>query len=170
VNRRPVNARTGQEGKNYIIEWAVLTFIVTFFLEALGTAAGAIFGEYQYGSTLGLHMLNVPVIIGINWILIILGMISWAERIFRQPVVIIFAAAFGTVLFDFIMEPVAMRLDYWNWTGGFIPLQNYAAWWLISLVFAALYKVLRVSCRNPLPGAIVLMQTVFFLVLRITIV
>ena len=42
-----------QERRRGILIWGALTFLVTFYLEALGVATGAVFGEYQYGSVLG---------------------------------------------------------------------------------------------------------------------
>ncbi|MCF7953542.1 MAG: carotenoid biosynthesis protein [Spirochaetales bacterium] len=153
-----------------MLQWALITFLITFLLEAVGTATGDIFGAYTYGETLGWKLFDVPVIIGINWVLVILGILSWTERYFKMPVAVIFAAAFGTTLFDFIMEPIAMEFDYWMWEGGIIPLQNYAAWWIISLASAALYKVLKLRCRHKLPAMIVLIEAVFFLILRITVI
>jgi hypothetical protein len=48
-------------------------------------------------------------------------------------------AAFG-LLFDIIMEPVAIALDFWRWPMDIVPLQNYIAWFVLgidSLYFAA---------------------------------
>ena len=46
--------------------------------------------------------------------------------------VAIFGASLATI-FDALMEPVAVRLGYWQWSGGVIPWFNYASWWLVSL-------------------------------------
>ncbi len=40
------------------------------------------------------------------------------------------------LLMDLLIEPVAIHLGYWSWTGGDIPIQNYLSWFVISLVMA----------------------------------
>jgi hypothetical protein len=50
-------------------------------------------------------------------------------------------------MFDWIMEPVAIRLDYWTWAGGDIPMQNYFAWFVIATVSAFAYRKLVSTAR-----------------------
>ncbi len=59
--------------------------IASFFVEALGVNTGRIFGAYSYGRTLGPALLNTPLIIGLNWFLLIyctnvIGRLLW-ERL-----------------------------------------------------------------------------------------
>lgn len=153
-----------------LLLWALATFLVTLFLEILGVKTGLVFGSYAYGDTLGLEFMGVPVLIGINWTLVILGTLTIVERLTKSVPVIMIATALITVVFDFIMEPVAIALDYWAWEGGPIPLQNYVAWGIISFVFAGLFKFMGLTNRRPLPLVILATQTVFFLGLRILVV
>ena len=37
------------------------------------------------------------------------------------------------VVYDFALEPAAIDLNMWDW-GGPVPMQNYIAWLVISLV------------------------------------
>ena len=37
------------------------------------------------------------------------------------------------VLLDIMIEPVAIELDFWQWEGGNIPLQNYLMWFIVAL-------------------------------------
>jgi len=45
--------------------------VTSFLIEAAGVNTGKIFGVYAYGNTLGPKLLNTPVIIGLNWFLLI---------------------------------------------------------------------------------------------------
>jgi putative membrane protein len=72
-----------------------------------------------------------------------------------------------TVAFDWIMEPVAIRLDYWTWAGGDIPLQNYLAWFLIAAAAAGGYRLLKLSLRTWTMSFLVGVQLVFFAILSI---
>ena len=49
----------------------VVCFITGIVVEVVGTSTGYLFGEYVYGTTLGLSFKNVPLVIGINWFIII---------------------------------------------------------------------------------------------------
>ena len=153
-----------------LLLWAVITFAATLFLEILGVKTGLVFGSYLYGDTLGFEVLGVPLLIGINWTVIILGSVKLAEQVTERLFSIMTITALIAVLFDYSMEPVAMALDYWNWEGGVIPLQNYAAWGVIAFIFAGVYKLM--DLRNPswIPTAIVIVQGLFFLGLRILVI
>jgi putative membrane protein len=41
-------------------------------------------------------------------------------------------------LFDFFMEKAAVKLNYWTWESGTIPIQNYIAWFVLGFVFSIL--------------------------------
>jgi putative membrane protein len=59
-------------------------------------------------------------------------------RTFIGNLIVSILAGILATVFDWIMEPVAIHLDYWQWTGGDIPFQNYAAWFLIATMAAFL--------------------------------
>ena len=155
------------ERKRDVLIWALLVFVITFTLEALGTATGKIFGPYTYGRTLGPKLFAVPVVIAFNWLLVILGALSLARLIFRRKPLIALLAAMLAVGFDYLLEPAAIRLDYWTWQAAGIPLQNYLAWFLIALAAALFYAYLRLAVKTRLPLVYFLIQLVFFAALRI---
>jgi putative membrane protein len=98
-----------------VLIWGLVVFVITFVLEALGTATGKIFGPYTYGQTLGPKLFSVPVVIAFNWLLVILGALSLAQLLFRKRLPVAFATAVLAVGFDYLLEPTAIRLDYWTW-------------------------------------------------------
>jgi putative membrane protein len=150
-----------------LLVWALGTFLVTLPLEIVGVATSLIFGAYTYGPTLGLSVLGVPLLIGINWTIIILGLVEIVgDHVQSKPLVALVTATL-TVVFDYVMEPVAIAFDYWTWTGGDIPLQNYIAWFCIAFLFAYLYQHYRLKTTNRVPTLIVIVQFVFFLLLRL---
>jgi putative membrane protein len=150
-----------------LLSWALVTFLVTLFLEIVGVATSLVFGAYTYGNTLGLKLLGVPLLIGINWTIIILGIADVVRQKVTNNALAALITASLTVLFDYVMEPVAIAFDYWNWTAGPIPLQNYIAWFVIAFLFSYLYfrNSLHSACK--VPTIIVVIQFIFFLSLRI---
>ena len=145
--------------------WAVLTYVFTFIIEVIGVKTGFIFGKYIYGPTLGIKLSGVPLIIGFNWMLVILGSISVARLITNNIFLSGFISAFIAFVFDFILEPVAIRLDYWNWTEGIIPIQNYVAWFVIGLISAFGFNYLKVNVKSKISLHYLLVQFIFFVTL-----
>ena len=155
------------EARRGVWLWSCAVFAVTFLLEAAGTATGEIFGPYTYGRTLGWKLLEVPLVIAFNWLLVILGFTMLVGRRMRSPVWTSLLAAALTAGFDFLMEPIAIRLDYWTWQAAAIPLQNYLAWFLIALASSLAFMVPGLSAAGNLPARYVLIQAAFFAGLRI---
>lgn len=153
-----------------LLFWAAGTFATTLLLEILGVATGAIFGSYTYGPTLGVSLLGVPLLIGINWTLIIIGTATLIERLTDNPWLVASGAAAITVVFDWIMEPVAIALDYWRWSSTTIPLQNYIAWFVIAFVFAMIFGRMKLKTSSSIPSLIVVVQALFFSLLRLLVI
>lgn len=143
----------------------IITYITTFTLEVIGVKTGLIFGSYNYGNTLGLRIFEVPLIIGFNWTMVILGVILLSEKIFTNKILIAISAALMATIFDYFMEPSAIKLGYWSWSDISVPLQNYFAWFLISFVFTILYLLMKIKIETELPIKFFLTQFIFFVVL-----
>jgi putative membrane protein len=147
--------------------WAAAACAAGFALEAAGVATGRIFGEYAYGTILGPKALGVPLIIGLNWALVILGSVSFVVRFVRPPLAAAVLAGALTAFFDWVLEPVAVSFGYWTWAGGAIPVRNYLAWFLIAGALAFLYTWRRVTVKSWLPAAALTIQASFFTLLRL---
>ena len=159
-----VSGTPGKVARRRFISWVGITYIITFVLEAIGTATGVIFGPYTYGGVLGIMVFSVPVVIGFNWVLVVLGAVRMVQRLpgwIAVPV-----AALITTAFDFLLEPVAIHLGYWTWHWDGIPIRNYIAWFLTSLLAALAFRLLRIRIHSRLPAFYLVIQTLFFLAIR----
>ena len=162
-----------------------ITYIAGFAAELIGVNTSALFGEYQYGNVLGMMYDGVPLLIGVNWFIIIYctGVIStkmydWSNRRLKevnaqvQPVVqfisFVTDGALLATLFDFIIEPVATKLGYWHWLGnGQVPFYNYTCWFFISLGLLTVFRLLPFDKNNRLAVHLFGVQLLFFLLLRV---
>lgn len=146
---------------------ALVVAVATFLIEMAGVNTGVIFGDYSYGRTLGPKLWGTPILIGINWVLLSFGFAHLMTQFFDNRVLKIVLGATLMVAIDFIIEPVAIAFDFWSWDATFVPLQNYLAWWLVSLiVFAGLFRFVEFRA-NPLASWVIGAQVVFFLSLFI---
>lgn len=178
--------------------WCSIVFVATFVAEVVGVHTGLIFGSYSYGRILGIKAAGVPLVIGFNWVLVVLGASLLAERVIgtlgtnsrhrpglaeavgaraesaakmrwrtaARPTGAFLLLALSTGLlsavFDRTMEPAAVALGYWSWKNGVIPLQNYAAWFVLAAAAALLYRVLRLRLSSRLPIVYLVVQWCFF--------
>lgn len=152
-----------------VLYWCAAAYIATFFIEMIGVKTGIIFGSYNYGATLGVKLFDVPLIIGLNWVLVVLGAIGTAYRVTNKAKYIPILTAVFAVLFDLILEPVAVKFDYWQWNEGSIPLQNYIAWFIISYLLAYVFTKLKVELKSEVVRVYLYVQTIFFFAMLIFI-
>ena len=116
-------------------------FFVGMIAEILGVQYGLIFGNYEYGNNLGLKLLGVPILIGFNWVVLTIICGSISSKIFKKSKVL--SIIFGVILMlliDITLEPIAPVLDYWEFSGSKVPLQNYIGWGITSLITQTLYQ------------------------------
>lgn len=118
--------------------------VVSFGIEWLGVRTGQIFGSYLYGETLQPSIDGVPISIGFAWFVTLIASTAVAQTIapkflaegFRFKIA--FLVAVLMVCFDLLMEPAAVKLDYWTWLNDRIPLRNYLMWFGLSFIFAVI--------------------------------
>ncbi len=145
--------------------WMITIFTVTFTAEVVGIHTGLIFGSYNYGEVLGIQLFGVPLIIGVNWVLIILGAILLANKISERLLISALLTGMLAFAFDYILEPSAVNLGYWRWENGIIPVRNYISWFLLSFLSGLLFNMMKIKIGSKLPVYYLLIQTVFFLTL-----
>lgn len=142
-------------------------FSAGFLIEAAGVNTGAVFGTYQYGESLGLKLFNTPLIIGINWLLLVYLTASVMEPFKVHPVAKVVGGSLLMLGSDLILEQVAPALDMWYWLGGNVPLQNYLSWFVLALIFHALARAFKTDMKNRIGPFLFICQTLFFLFLFI---
>jgi bisanhydrobacterioruberin hydratase len=140
--------------------------LLGFIVEIAGVLTGEVFGEYTYGRALGFKIYGTPPMIGINWLMLIYCVFIIMQK-FNIPVWIkLILGSALMVVYDLIMEPVAIQLDMWSWGGGMIPLQNYIAWFVISVVLLSIMYLSKVRFSNKVAPVLFFVQMGFFLLLN----
>ena len=145
--------------------------LLGFGAEFVGVNTGKVFGHYTYGDTLGFKLFNqqpfrgVPPIIGLNWLVItyLCGMLVRYLPLGELARTLLAAALM--VGFDACLEPVAGQFDFWHWTAGVIPFQNFRDWFIFACVLQMLFNRTTFAKRNPLVPLVYLTQLLFFFLL-----
>lgn len=164
-----------QTGKN---RWFFLFLISCFFIglgvEILGVQTGILFGQYSYSMVMGRQVWNTPLILGVNWFIVAYcsGMsicILGNSRVV-PAVRVIAGGAFLATMYDWQMEPVATKLGYWRWGGdGTVPPYNYLCWFLISGLLLFIFQAAKFEKLNKFAVNLLLIQLLFFLILRLSL-
>lgn len=149
--------------------FAAAAFWIGFGAELIGIHTGYLFGDYVYGPTLGPKLWDVPIIIGVNWF--ILAYLTGS--VFRKVPNDYYAAFLGALTMtalDYIIEPVAVALDFWYWKFDVIPVGNYLGWFGVSFVIHLIFRKANFEKFNPIALLLLLTLIVFFTVLNFTVV
>ncbi len=146
-----------------------ILFALGFLVEVLGVNTGVLFGEYTYGATLGFKLLNTPLMIGVNWILLSLSTFAVCSYFLKKQLPIILLSSLLMVLMDVLIEPIAITLDFWTWTAGDIPLQNYVMWFFISLIMNTIISFNRLKLDYRVSFGLLLSQILFFTLLSLSL-
>lgn len=175
---------TQKEKNKYFYFFVAITCMVGFAAEVIGVNTGLLFGDYSYGKALGFQWQKVPLVIGINWFIVlyccgicintflakIIARVSTETKTPPQVLKAMSLIADGAtlaVLFDWLIEPVAVKLGYWQWNGdGSIPLYNYICWVTVSVLLLGIFHYLKFNKRNKFAINLFLIQMMFFLLLR----
>jgi putative membrane protein len=173
-----------QPGKKFsFFLFFAISFLVGMGTEMIGVNTGWLFGEYAYGDILGPTFNGVPWLIGLNWVVVVFcsGSImvhvqDWFKRRFTNEesdmpsrvtaISLVIDGALLATFFDWVMEPVAMKLGFWQWQDGAPPFYNYLCWFIISALLLVLYRSLSFTKPNHFAVHLFIIQVLFFLALR----
>jgi putative membrane protein len=142
--------------------FVLFVFLIGYGVEWIGVHTHYLFGIYSYGKNLGFKLSGIPLIIGINWVVLILVTHSISLKFLNHNIFTPVLAAIFMVGLDFLIEPVAIKSDYWSWFENHIPVFNYVCWFFISLIIHFIYRKIRLTEQNTVYNCIYIVLVVFF--------
>ena len=149
--------------------FTLFTYLFGLGAEVIGVQTGLLFGSYQYGAVLGYKIWGTPLIIGVNWLMLVYssGMVInylWSKGPWILKGI---SAASLMVVLDYFIEPVAMKMDFWSWPNNEVPLQNYIGWFMIALPLTLLFQKWFDDQQNRVAIVLFATQFTFFVILNI---
>ena len=175
---------TAKEKRPGFYIFLLACFVAGIAVEMMGVHTGWLFGQYKYGKVLGYGIKEIPLLIGVNWFIVMYCCGTTLTLFFRKlsagirfaderkaqrlrSVSIIIDGATLAVFFDWLMEPVAVKLGYWEWLGnGSVPFYNYICWFVVSVGLLSIFRFSNFNHHNKFALNLLLVQAMFFLVLR----
>ncbi len=137
-----------QKPSTKLILFCIFCYIFSYLVELVGVQTGDIFGTYHYGTSLGIKLSGTPLLIGINWLMLCLSVIRLVNTQNIPPLFKIILASFLMVLLDYLIEPIAIHLNFWHWKDNVIPLQNYIAWFIVSIIIFSVYFACKIKTED----------------------
>ncbi len=161
-------AHDGDEKRFWL--FAAVAFLAGFVAEWVGVHKHWIFGDYTYGATLGAKLFDIPLTIGVNWFVLVYStgiLTRWLG--IRNIWLRVLLGAIILVALDLLIEPVAIRFDYWTWTEGHPPLKNYIGWFGLGAVLLYLFEWARFEKQTIVAPVLLLVQFIFFGILQLVV-
>ena len=126
--------------KKFLIK-LFLIFLLGLAVEIIGVNFSIFFGDYQYGDNLGIKIFDVPIVIGFNWVLLIILTGNFAHKVFPRSIMFrVLTGSTVMILLDLLIEISAPKLDYWEFTVSPVPFSNYFLWFVFSILFHSIYQ------------------------------
>lgn len=150
-----------------MVLFSISVFLLGYGVELLGIKTGVIFGEYQYVKYMGPKVYGVPLLIGLNWLLMVYSTgnmvnLGWKDGGIMQKSLL---GAFWMTFTDLFLENFAVSNEMWEWLNpdGGIPLQNFVAWFYISFIFQLGFHYLFPNLKNRFAAFVSVLLLLFFL-------
>jgi len=144
--------------------------VSSFIIESIGVNTGKIFGEYIYLHSLGPKVLNTPLIISLNWFMLIYITAGISDRLVNGKISKVLVGAMIMTGYDLIVELTAPAMGMWIFNGGMPPLQNYVAWLVLSFIFHAIFRLFKIESEKKMSEMLYLTQLVFLLIIYILLI
>jgi putative membrane protein len=104
----------------------------------------------------------VPLLIGINWCLLVIITGTIANYLTSNPFLRVFSSAALMVFLDLFLEHIAPRFDFWTFAGGIAPFKNYLAWFIIAAILQMIFQRFKMQGNFLFSLHLFLAQFLFF--------
>lgn len=153
---------TSKSQKKRIIFYSIV-FAVGFLVEMWGVNTGDLFGSYHYGSGLGFKIEGTPLLIGLNWVIMVYLTSAIFSSLRRNPLNNVVFPSLLMVGYDIILEQAAPKMDMWSWQDQVVPLQNFVMWGILAVIFHALRYLMKVTDKNRIALPLFTIMLLFFI-------
>ena len=96
--------------KKFLIK-LFLIFLLGLTVEIIGVNFSIFFGDYQYGDNLGIKIFDVPIVIGFNWVLLIILTGNFAHKVFPRSIMLrVLTGSTIMILLDLLIRLIIHHL------------------------------------------------------------
>ena len=150
----------------------IVIAVLAYLIELYGVKSGNLFGTYSYGENLGWKLFDVPLIIGVNWAVLIMVAQQLTTHYIGVNNRFFSAISVATIMtmFDLLLEVLAPQFDFWSFTHlNYAPMENFIGWFGVSFCFG-LYSYSHFRNQNRTAVLYGIAQLVFFMILGLLVI
>jgi len=120
-------------GLRTLLKLIISLSLFGLLIEYTGLVTGLPYGEFVYTGNLGYKLFGIlPWTVGLSWAPLVIGSVAIAYTITQKKVLRIFLPVIILVLFDLLLDPLAVNLGMWSYLHGGayynVPFQNFLGW------------------------------------------
>lgn len=141
-----------------------------YFAEVIGVNTGVLFGAYSYHKHLGPKWMDTPMILSVNWILLIYLTNYFARLLVSKNILIALVGSCLMLAFDFFIEPFAIHYQLWIWDAVSVPMQNYLMWFVLSFPFHLIFNYFNKLYTNKIAISLGISLLLFFLLIDMILI
>lgn len=151
------------------LRWAAALVVVTagtgLLAEAVGTATGVPFGDYDYAGSLGWQVFSVPVVVPMAWTMMAYPCLLVGQRLASSSVVAALLGGAALAAWDLFLDPQMVEAGHWTWRdvelswpgSPDVPVSNSLGWLLVAVVMVGALQLLpRRDADDRVPAALFL--------------
>lgn len=146
----------------------ILVFASTLVIEIIGVNTGVLFGSYTYGPAFGPRILHTPVLIGLNWLILVYCSAAISSKYLKNKASRVVAASLLMVGYDLILEYVAPLMDMWSWETPYPGIKNFLMWFLTAMLMHLLFQWFGLRISNKPARYLFYIQLGFFSIIAIS--
>ncbi len=147
--------------------WGLITILCVFLVAVVGINTGVLFGSFEYGSTLPTTVAHIPLVVPLNWAMLLLSAYGFFSNAVSQRHLRALLASVVVFLLNLLIQPVGVKLGYWVWDTDTIPVQNYISWFVVSIIFTQILALMKIHARSVIFKTYLIMQFLFYGILNV---
>ena len=137
----------------------VILSVMPVLVEGFAVWTGFPYGGFEYGSLLGWLLFDlVPPTVSFAYLPILLSSLYVASQYSQKITKFILTATIFNLLVDLVIDPAAVHIGFWSYTGGGIyfgvPLSNFLGWLITGAIYSAIFYHISGKESLPLPSTI----------------
>lgn len=142
-------------------------YLLSMIFEIVAINFQSLLGEHSFGSTLGLKVFEVPLAMGGNWFLLVIGADYFSRWIFDSVLARILSGTILLLIAYFIMDPVAQSLNFWQWENFSVIWNNYLARAILGLLMQTAFVLYIKDEKNHFAAYYYSLNMLFFIIVNI---
>lgn len=152
------------------IRFALIVLMSSFGLQMVAVTSESIFGNYEFGDSLGTTIKGIPAMSSILWLLIIFSSAQMSSKLIAREDDFLrsFLGGFLVLVIYFLIEQTSSYFHIWYRIGD-VPMSSYIAWFVIGVFYNLLYHTLGIHQPNKIAISLYISFLLLFLIPSISI-